>query len=99
MAVRDGRQAWRESRCGQDCGNSEKAYRNLTLLINQSTLPNMFDLCGRPFQIDGNLGGPAVMMEMLVQKHSPGDQDSACPAQRMARRQPDRRSAARRSEG
>jgi alpha-L-fucosidase 2 len=47
--------------------NSEQAYRNLTLLINQSTLPNMFDLCGRPFQIDGNLGGPAVMMEMLVQ--------------------------------
>ena len=47
--------------------NSEQAYRNLTLLIDQSTLPNMFDLCGRPFQIDGNLGGPAVMMEMLVQ--------------------------------
>ncbi len=47
--------------------NSEQAYRNLTLLINQSTLPNMFDLCGRPFQIDGNLGGPAAMMEMLVQ--------------------------------
>ena len=47
--------------------NPEQAYRNLTLLINQSTLPNMFDLCGRPFQIDGNLGGPAVMLEMLVQ--------------------------------
>lgn len=47
--------------------NPEQAYRNLTLLIDQSTLPNMFDLCGRPFQIDGNLGGPAAMMEMVVQ--------------------------------
>ena len=46
--------------------NPEQAYRNLELLINQSTLPNMFDLCP-PFQIDGNLGGPAVMIEMLVQ--------------------------------
>lgn len=57
--------------------NPEHAYNNLKILINASTLPNMFDLCP-PFQIDGNLGGPAAIAEMLVQSTS--DEITVLPA-------------------
>ena len=57
--------------------NPEHAYNNLKILITASTLPNMLDLCP-PFQIDGNLGGPAAIAEMLV--HSTSDEISVLPA-------------------
>jgi len=49
--------------------DGEKSLDQLRALLTKSSLPNLFSLCGRALQVDGNLGASAAIAEMLLQSH------------------------------
>lgn len=47
----------------------DKALATIQQQLATQCNDNMFNRCGRPYQIDGNLGTPAGIAEMLMQSH------------------------------
>jgi alpha-L-fucosidase 2 len=60
--------------CMARLGDGDACYENILALLRTSTRGNLFDVCGvkenSPFQIDGNLGAPNGIIEMLLQSHA-----------------------------
>jgi len=77
LAAGGGSTGWSRSwiiNCMARLEDGEAAYQNVLQLFRQSTRHNLFDVCGlkdnSPYQIDGNLGGPTGLIEMLLQSHA-----------------------------
>ncbi len=77
LAADGGSTGWSRSwiiNCMARLEDGDAAYQSVLQLFRQSTRHNLFDVCGlkenSPFQIDGNLGGPTGLIEMLLQSHA-----------------------------
>ena len=74
LAAGGGSTGWSRSwiiNCMARLRDGEACHENILELFRQSTRANLFDVCGlkenSPFQIDGNLGAPNGLIEMLLQ--------------------------------
>jgi alpha-L-fucosidase 2 len=76
LAAGGGSTGWSRSwiiNCMARLEDGEAAYASVLELLRHCTRKNLFDVCGMkansPYQIDGNLGGPNGLIEMLLQSH------------------------------
>ena len=53
-------------------GQGDRALEMIHEQLRTQVSENLFNRCGGPFQIDGNLGTPAAIAEMLVQSREEG---------------------------
>ena len=79
LAAGGGSTGWSRSwiiNCMARLEDGDAAYESILQLFRESTRRNLFDVCGikenSPFQIDGNLGAPTGIIEMLLQSHAGG---------------------------